>query len=122
MNVVPGQRASSPTTVVRDELTPLLPSTPPQKTRTPLPTVQLGILLLIQFAEPISSMSIYPYINQLVGELDITGGDKRKVGYYAGLLVSSHNFLFGTCIRQSTIGIPLLCHAIHVRNALEPVV
>jgi hypothetical protein len=24
---------------------------------------------------------------QLVSELDITGGDKRKVGYYAGLIV-----------------------------------
>lgn len=23
---------------------------------------------------------------QLVGELDITGGDKRKIGYYAGLI------------------------------------
>ncbi|KAG8221011.1 major facilitator superfamily domain-containing protein [Butyriboletus roseoflavus] len=73
---------------VQDELAPLLPTKPSKKARTPLPTIQLAILLLIQFAEPISSMSIYPYINQLVGELDITGGDKRKVGYYAGLIES----------------------------------
>lgn len=84
--VAEGRTTSSPTPIVQDELAPLL--SPQKKARTPLPKLQLGILLLIQFAEPISSMSIYPYINQLVGELDITGGDKRKVGYYAGLIVS----------------------------------
>ncbi|KIJ04609.1 hypothetical protein PAXINDRAFT_22097 [Paxillus involutus ATCC 200175] len=36
----------------------------------------------------IASQSILPYINQLVSELDITGGDSRKVGYYAELFVS----------------------------------
>lgn len=88
MTTVTEGRTSSTTRAVQDELSPLLPTPPRKKERTPLPKVQLGILLLIQFAEPISSMSIYPYINQLVGELDITGGDKRKVGYYAGLIVS----------------------------------
>ena len=29
---------------------------------------------------------------QLIRELDITGGDDRKIGYYAGLVVS-HNLL-----------------------------
>ncbi|CCM04325.1 uncharacterized protein FIBRA_06496 [Fibroporia radiculosa] len=55
---------------------------------TPLPKLQIGILLLLQLAEPISSQCIYPFINQLVSELDITGGDERKVGYYAGLIES----------------------------------
>ncbi|KAI0926214.1 hypothetical protein AcW1_008437 [Taiwanofungus camphoratus] len=55
---------------------------------TPLPKLQLGILLLLQLAEPITSQCIYPFINQLVSELDITGGDERKVGYYAGLIES----------------------------------
>ncbi|KAF8878526.1 hypothetical protein BD779DRAFT_1554186 [Infundibulicybe gibba] len=36
--------------------------------------------------EPIVSRSISPYINQLVSGLDITGGDERKVGYYAGVI------------------------------------
>lgn len=89
MTVAAEGRTSSPAPTIQDELAPLLPTQPSKKARTPLPTIQLAILLLIQFAEPISSMSIYPYINQLVGELDITGGDKRKVGYYAGLIVSS---------------------------------
>lgn len=88
MTSVTEERAINTAPTVQDERTLLLPTSPRKKTRTPLPKLQLGILLLIQFAEPISSMSIYPYINQLVGELDITGGDKRKVGYYAGLIVS----------------------------------
>ncbi|KAF8813393.1 major facilitator superfamily transporter [Phlegmacium glaucopus] len=54
----------------------------------PLPKLQLGIILLLQICEPITSQSIYPYINQLITELDITGGDDRKVGYYAGLIES----------------------------------
>ena len=88
MTSVTEEGAINTAPTVQDERTLLLPTSPRKKTRTPLPKLQLGILLLIQFAEPISSMSIYPYINQLVGELDITGGDKRKVGYYAGLIVS----------------------------------
>ncbi|KAJ7510515.1 major facilitator superfamily domain-containing protein [Mycena galericulata] len=57
----------------------------PKPARTPLPKLQLSIILLIQICEPLASQSIYPYINQLVSELDITGGDEKKVGYYAGL-------------------------------------
>ncbi|KAG2132983.1 major facilitator superfamily domain-containing protein [Suillus clintonianus] len=59
-----------------------------QKKATPLPKLQISILLLALLVEPIAAQSIYPYINQLVSELDITGGDERKVGYYAGLIES----------------------------------
>ncbi|KAH9036525.1 MFS general substrate transporter [Lactarius pseudohatsudake] len=55
---------------------------------TPLPITQIVVLLLLQLTEPITSLSIRPYINQLVSELPIVGGDERKVGYYAGLIVS----------------------------------
>ncbi|OBZ72619.1 Protein ZINC INDUCED FACILITATOR-LIKE 1 [Grifola frondosa] len=58
------------------------------KTPTPLPKLQISILLLLQLAEPITSQCIYPFINQLISELDITGVDERKVGYYAGLIES----------------------------------
>jgi MFS family permease len=33
-------------------------------------------------------MSIFPYINQLIRELEITGGDDAAVGYYAGIIES----------------------------------
>ncbi|KAL6298395.1 MFS general substrate transporter [Sparassis latifolia] len=60
----------------------------PEQAVTPLPKLQIFILLLLQLAEPITSQCIYPFINQLVSELDITGGDEKKVGYYAGLIES----------------------------------
>lgn len=66
-----------------DENTPLL-----RKKKTPLPKFQLGLVLLLTFAEPISAYYIFPFINQLIRELDITGGDDRKIGYYAGLIES----------------------------------
>ncbi|KAG6860740.1 hypothetical protein C0995_008004 [Termitomyces sp. Mi166 len=71
---------------VVDEETALLTQSHERRKPTPLPWLQISIVLLLQVTEPITSMSIYPYINQLVSELDIIGGDERKVGYYAGLI------------------------------------
>ncbi|KAF8207042.1 major facilitator superfamily transporter [Mycena galopus ATCC 62051] len=65
----------------------------PERKRTPLPKLQLSIIMLIQICEPIASQSIYPYINQLVSELNITGGDEKKVGYYACVSFESLFFL-----------------------------
>ncbi|KAH9054518.1 MFS general substrate transporter [Lactarius vividus] len=70
------------------EETPLLRHGNAPRTKTPLPTTQMVILFLLELCEPITSQSINPYINQLVSELPIVGGDERKVGYYAGLIVS----------------------------------
>ncbi|PFH51071.1 hypothetical protein AMATHDRAFT_143366 [Amanita thiersii Skay4041] len=74
-----------------DEETPLLLDAQKKKITaksTPLPKLQIYILMILQLCEPIAYFSIYPYINRLVSELDITGGDIRKVGYYAGLIES----------------------------------
>ena len=87
-----------------DETSSILRKTSPKKQKTSLPKLQIGILMLVQMAEPILSMSIYPYINQvklkasrgrlnlnlvsqLIRELDITGGNDAAVGYYAGIIV-----------------------------------
>ncbi len=60
----------------------------PDEQRTPLPKFQLFLILCIQFAEPITAVVIYPFINQFVRETGITNGDDRKIGYYAGIIVS----------------------------------
>ncbi|PFH48483.1 hypothetical protein AMATHDRAFT_149852 [Amanita thiersii Skay4041] len=59
-----------------------------KKKKTPLPW-QLFIVILIQFAEPITATVIYPFINQFVRETGITGGDERKTGYFAGIIESA---------------------------------
>jgi hypothetical protein len=47
------------------ETSPLLREAPQTKQKTPLPIMQISILMLVLLAEPIASMSIYPYINQV---------------------------------------------------------
>ena len=54
---------------------------------TPLPWGQLLIVLLIQFAEPITGMVIFPFINQFVRDTGVTGGDETRTGYFAGMIV-----------------------------------
>ncbi|KAN0136120.1 major facilitator superfamily [Lactarius tabidus] len=71
-----------------NEETPLLRDRNAPRKETPLPITQIVVLLLLQLSEPITSLSINPYINELVRELPVVGGDERKVGYYAGLIVS----------------------------------
>ncbi|KAF8344729.1 major facilitator superfamily domain-containing protein [Amanita rubescens] len=63
-----------------------------KKKRTPLPWKQLSIVYLIQFAEPITSSVIFPFINQFVRETGITKGDEQKTGYFAGLIESTFFF------------------------------
>ncbi|KAI6025157.1 MFS general substrate transporter [Pisolithus microcarpus] len=70
-----------------DESTPLLEDSQ-AKTKTPLPKIQLGLTLFVLFSEPMSAQYIFPFINQLIRELGVTGGDDRKIGYYAGVIES----------------------------------
>ncbi|KAG1774828.1 major facilitator superfamily domain-containing protein [Suillus placidus] len=74
--------------MIASETTPLLPVDTSKKPKTPLPKRQIGILMALQLAEPIASTSIFPYINQLISELGITGGNDAAVGYYAGIIES----------------------------------
>jgi len=61
----------------------------PLTKRTPLPKLQIFIVCLIQFSEPVTATVIYPFINQLVRETGVTMGDPRKTGYFAGLIESA---------------------------------
>ncbi|KAI6110539.1 MFS general substrate transporter [Pisolithus croceorrhizus] len=85
MLVVPASSTSQ-----HDDRTPLLSNADGKEPRkpTPLPKGQIMILMLVALVEPIASQCIYPFINELVSGLDITGGDERVVGYYAGLIES----------------------------------
>ncbi|KAH9036967.1 MFS general substrate transporter [Lactarius pseudohatsudake] len=56
--------------------------------RNRLPTFQLLIFLSIRLADDMTLASITPYINQMMYELPIVGGDQRRVGYYTGITAS----------------------------------
>ncbi|KAI0250883.1 MFS general substrate transporter [Lactifluus subvellereus] len=74
------------------EETPFIPvDDPVPRKPTQLPTAQISILLSLWIAEAVVEHSITPYINQLVRELPIVGGDGRKVGYYTGIILSLHH-------------------------------
>ncbi|KAJ7746313.1 major facilitator superfamily multidrug-resistance, DHA1 sub-family [Mycena metata] len=64
--------------------------------RTPIPKFQVGIVLLIQFAEPVTALVIYPFVIQFVRDTGITGGEETKTGFYAGMLESV--FFLAECL------------------------
>ncbi|KZP23804.1 MFS general substrate transporter [Athelia psychrophila] len=43
---------------------------------------------------------IYPFVNQLVRDTGITGGDQRKTGYFAGLIESAFYATEAICVLQ----------------------
>ena len=73
-----GMPAPTSSKVLTDERTPLLMSASTSETlvgggrrrkkreveRTPLPLVQIGVLLFLQLSEPVTSQAIYPFINE----------------------------------------------------------
>ncbi|KIJ19141.1 hypothetical protein PAXINDRAFT_109683 [Paxillus involutus ATCC 200175] len=58
------------------------------KRPTPLPKLQISVLVLSGLVDAVATQYIYPFINQLIRELNVTGGDETQVGYYAGMIVS----------------------------------
>ncbi|KAH8104702.1 MFS general substrate transporter [Cristinia sonorae] len=50
-----------------------------------LPKVQLAVLLVAYFTQPVACTVIYPFIAKLIAELDLVHGDTSKIGYYSGL-------------------------------------
>ena len=60
---------------------------------TPLPKLQLFIIIFIQISEPVTSTVIYPFVNELIRSLGVTKGDEKRTGYYVGIVVG--RFLYG---------------------------
>lgn len=91
-----------------------------KKMMTPLPTLQLFILLYLQLAEPLTSTVVYPFVNQLVRETGVTGGDERKTGYYAGLIVRLRFFCtyVNAHADELSSGIIFLCDRSHLRSTM----
>ncbi|KZP29862.1 MFS general substrate transporter [Athelia psychrophila] len=78
----------------KTETSPLLPAQPAEdpaaterKAITPLPKLQLGIIICMRLAEPIAYTQIFPYINEFLNGQHVTG-DPRRVGFYSGLVES----------------------------------
>lgn len=64
--------------------------------KKPFPAVQLTIICLTQFAEPVASSVIYPFMTSLVWHTGIARGDETKIGYFAGAIESA--FFFAECL------------------------
>ncbi|KAN0135048.1 Major facilitator superfamily domain containing protein [Lactarius tabidus] len=72
-----------------DEETPFLLKDYASRKPTPLPRMQIAVLLSVWLVESIISNSIIPYVNQLVSELPIIDGDGRKMSaHYAAEAVT----------------------------------
>jgi hypothetical protein len=60
---------------------------------TPLPKLQLSVVIGTQIAESVTSTVIYPFVNDLVRSIGVTRGEEKKTGYYVGAVVRSLPFL-----------------------------
>ncbi len=91
---------------------------------TPLPKMQIFILLMVLLAEPISSTVIYPFVNQFVRDTGITKGDEKRTGYYAGMLVLSFKTVQGgqTSLNITSSGITFfpcrMCNCVSMGSTL----
>ncbi|KAL5632730.1 hypothetical protein ACGC1H_005624 [Rhizoctonia solani] len=61
------------------------PQTNEGQKRTPLPVKQVFVLCLMRFAEPISFAVVFPFVNQMIHELNVTS-DPKELGYYSGFV------------------------------------
>ncbi|KAF8184895.1 MFS general substrate transporter [Mycena galopus ATCC 62051] len=84
MHSTPPQPQSS------DESTPLLSEhvdLEATKRKTPLPTGQLAALVVSRLSDPIAYSQLFPYINQMLWDLEVTQ-DISRIGFYSGLIES----------------------------------
>ncbi|CAE6442355.1 unnamed protein product [Rhizoctonia solani] len=93
-------RPSSPSPTVVYEKEATEDSNEKSSEPTPLPRLQVSILLLMLLSEPCSAAVLLPFINNLVYETGVTHGNKAKIGYYAGLIESLFFITESVCILQ----------------------
>lgn len=68
---------------------PLLPANEQQQKQIrALPWSQLSIILFAMVCSSTTDSINGPFITQLIGDLDVVGGDNGKIGYYLGVIVS----------------------------------
>ncbi|KAH8824357.1 major facilitator superfamily domain-containing protein [Flagelloscypha sp. PMI_526] len=88
----PSSFPSSPSLSSHDtiEITPLIPNTAIDQAAKPAwpSKLQLAIIFLIRICEAITSIMIYPFVNQFVRSTGIVGDDEKRTGYYAGIIES----------------------------------
>ncbi|KAK2459582.1 hypothetical protein APHAL10511_008392 [Amanita phalloides] len=96
---------------IADEETPLIRPERLQKPseKTPLPWLQFSTLFLLQQSEWLTDTTTYPFMPDLVRNLEITHGDERNVGYYVGMLQTACYFaatitVFQCCRLSDQIG------------------
>lgn len=56
---------------------------------TPIPKLQLAIVCLIRLLEPIGFTQLFPYINEMLVNLNVID-DPSKVGFISGLVVGGY--------------------------------
>ena len=97
-----------------DESFTTMDSTSIECAQTPLPKLQLFIVIFIQISEPITSTVIYPFVNELIRSLGVTNGDEKRTGYYVGIVVSRSSPFRNRRLPVIDInihpGICILCH------------
>ncbi|KAG8688080.1 hypothetical protein FRC11_006091 [Ceratobasidium sp. 423] len=93
-------RPSSPSPIFIYEKEAIDDSNEKMNEPTPLPWLQISILLLMLLSEPCTAGVLLPFINNLVYETGVTHGDKAKIGYYAGLVESLFFITESVCILQ----------------------
>ncbi|KAK2459583.1 hypothetical protein APHAL10511_008393 [Amanita phalloides] len=96
---------------ITDEEAPLLHPEQLQEPsgKTPFPWLQFSTLFLLQQSEWLTDTTTYPFMPDMVRNLEITHGDERNVGHYVGILQTACYFaatitVFQCCRLSDQIG------------------
>lgn len=86
------RQATDSTLVGSDDIDGSSEDMPRKPKQNPL-SREVWFAILIMWSEPICGTVIFPFINALVRDTGVTGGDEAKTGYYAGVIVRANTIL-----------------------------